>query len=223
MNQIGQNIYENFTDLMPLDLHGWNGNVPIFAELLKKIKPKVIVEVGTWKGLSAINMANNAKRLGLNCKIYCVDTWLGALEFWDWLKDTPERNLMLKNGYPQIYYQFLSNVIHCGHQDIIIPVPLPSSIAVKLLRSMNIRADLIYIDGSHEEEDVYRDICDYQKILSAEGIIFGDDYDWHQVKNAIIKYQSDTKSEISVIGGHWLIKKLGYDTSTALVPQISQI
>ena len=176
MNTIGQNIYEGLV-LLPEDLQGWNCNNSIFPKLLVDTKPKTIIEIGTWKGGSAIHMGNVLKLAGSQAKIYCIDTWLGAAEFWTGeLARTPERNLLLKNGYPQIYYQFLSNVVHNGLQDYIIPIPVPSSIGVKILKAQGVKADLIYIDGSHEYDDVYADLNTYSELLNPGGVMFGDDY-----------------------------------------------
>lgn len=180
-----KNIYEN-VDLMPADLRGWNSNNNIFETLILKVKPKTIIEVGSWKGASAINMAQICKEHDLSPQIFCVDTWLGALEFWTNLADTEERNLYFKNGYPQVYYQFLSNVIYTDTQDIITPLPLPSNIAHKVLNFHNIKADLIYIDASHEYEDVLLDIRNYSQLLNANSIIFGDDFNsWPGVERAV--------------------------------------
>lgn len=184
MNLLNNNIYDGFTPL-PSDLQGWNFKHYIFSELIRKTEPATIIEVGTWKGASCLKMAAICRDLNLTTKIYCVDTWLGSLEFWTDLKDTPERDLMLKNGYPQVYYQFLSNVVNAGLQEYIIPVPLPSVTAAQVLAHYNITADLIYIDGSHEYEDVKADLKNYLPLLSAEGIMFGDDYNWPFVKKAV--------------------------------------
>ena len=175
MNIIDANIYNNL-DLLPFDLQGWNGNSNIFSELINKTKPNLIIEVGTWKGQSAINMANCLKSNNISGRIICVDTWLGALEFWDRLKHTPERNLKLKNGYPQIYYQFLSNVVHLNLQNYIQPFPTTSSIAAQYFKNNNITANLIYLDGSHEYEDIKSDIKNYLAVLKTGGTLFGDDY-----------------------------------------------
>lgn len=153
-----------------LDIIGWNSNDPIFRDLITKIKPKTIIEVGSWHGASAINMALICKELGLDTTIYCVDTWLGAVEFYT--HPTPERDLMLKDGYPQVYYKFLDNIRKAGVESMIKPITLPSNLAHKILPN----ADLIYIDGSHEYEDVKNDIIHYRQKLNNGGIIFGDDY-----------------------------------------------
>ena len=69
MNEIGINVYDEFIPTHSLDLHGWMANIEIFENLITKQKPSVIIEVGTWKGRSAITMANVVKKLNLNCKI----------------------------------------------------------------------------------------------------------------------------------------------------------
>jgi len=179
-------IYKNI-NLLPLDLRGWNSNDNVFESLILQTKPAVIVEVGTWKGASAINMARICKKHNIQCQIFCIDTWLGAVEFWTNLANTEERNLLLKNGYPQIYFQFLSNVVHTETDEYITPLPLPSNIAHKVLSYHGIKADLMYIDASHEYEDVLSDIHNYKKLLNKNGVMFGDDYTdtWPGVKKAV--------------------------------------
>jgi cephalosporin hydroxylase len=205
MNNIGENIYDNF-ELLPFDSQGWNSDHNIFREIILNMKtpPKVIIEVGTWKGGSALSMGIVLKELGLDAKIYCVDTWLGAQEFWTTHKETPERNLMLKNGYPQIYYQFLSNVVHRNMQDIIIPVPSTSATAAKIFKHMGIKADLVYIDGSHEYEDVVNDIKYYSELLNPGGVMFGDDFGaWADVSRAV----EDTIKTFRVVDDNFWIKE----------------
>lgn len=151
---------------------GWNGKHEIFKDLITKLKPKVIVEVGSWKGQSTITMAQACKELGLDTKIYCIDTWLGALEFYT--TPTPERDLEIKDGYPQVYYTFKKNIKEHNVDDIIETITLPSNLGLKYLKEKGIQADLIYIDASHEYEDVKNDIVLARQLNPK--IIFGDDY-----------------------------------------------
>lgn len=208
MNIINKEIYNNL-DLLPEDLTGWNGDKKIFGELVAEIKPKTIIEVGTWKGLSAINMGKHVKKNNLETTIYCVDTWLGAIEFWDKFNNTEERNLLLKNGYPQIYYQFLSNVVHNGLEDTILPFPNTSENGFRYFKSKKINADMIYIDASHEYDDVYKDVGNYINILNQGGVIFGDDYKhWVGVRNAINDFTKQNNLHLEIIENNfWIIKK----------------
>jgi len=196
MNLINTNIYDNIPPSNVEEVQGWNSYNAIFQELITEKRPDTIIEVGTWLGASAINMAKIIKQLGLNTKIYCVDTWLGAEEFWTWASETLELGLNLKNGYPQVYFDFLSNVVQHQVQDIIIPVPNTSHIGAKILKHYNIQADLIYIDGSHDYADVKQDIIDYKELLNPNSIMFGDDIGWDSVRQAVnemLKNQYDIK------------------------------
>lgn len=209
MNKIDKSIYDNL-ELLPIDVSGWNGNSPAFKKLIEQVKPSVIIEVGTWKGQSTINMGKIIKELNLDSKIYCVDTWLGAIEFWTNLSETGERNIKQKNGYPQIYYQFLSNVVHSNLQDIILPIPNTSENGFRYLEYNKITSSLIYIDASHEEDDVYRDLVNYYKILNDGGIMFGDDYqrDWPGVINSVNKFTEENEIKLEILENNfWVIKK----------------
>jgi predicted O-methyltransferase YrrM len=198
MNHIDPSIYKNFTPLPP-DLGGWHGDAPIFAKLIDLTRPSRIIEVGTWKGQSAITMGRRVKEIGLACTITCVDTWLGGLEFWLDLANNPAFDLRQKHGYPQVYYQFLSNVIHFGLEDIILPFPVASSVAAKYFATKGIQAELIYIDGSHDEADVLADLRSYYGLVKPGGVLFGDDFDWPGVQRAVSTFREEIKARLYVI------------------------
>ncbi len=192
----------------PLDLHGWGSDSPAFRQLLSEQKPRLVVEVGTWKGGSAVQMADIIAELGLATEILCIDTWLGALEFWTDHHD-PERyrSLALRHGYPTVYYQFLANVVHRGHQARIIPFPQTSQTGALWLRWFDLRAEMIYIDGSHEEEDVYADLIAYWEVLAPGGTIFGDDFVWDSVRLAVERFAKEQRLKIAFIADKWVFRK----------------
>lgn len=185
----------------PVDLQGWGSDSPVFKELIEELRPRLIIEVGTWKGASALHMAGICDALDLDTRIVCVDTWLGAYEF---IGADGERDLLPKYGYPSVYYQFLANVVKVGQQRRIIPFPQTSLIASRYLWHHQIRADLIYIDGSHDERDVYADICAYWPLLRPRGVLFGDDYDsFEDVRKAV----NASGHPFDVAGGrYWVMR-----------------
>lgn len=207
-NYISNQVYENL-NLLPPDYQGWNGTDPVFEKLITSIKPAVVVEVGTWKGQSVLHMADICKKLGINTKFYCVDTWLGATEFWTSMMESAERDLKLINGYPSVYYQFLSNVVHRGHEDAILPVPNTSANGYRILKYLGIQPDLVYVDGSHEEEDVTSDLNMYWDLLKEGGIMFGDDYRyWHGVRQAVNNFSNSKGISFRVEDGNaWVMEK----------------
>ena len=194
------------------DDSGWGSDSAVFETLICQTRDlRLIVEVGTWKGGSALHMARILEAQGIDAKVLCIDTWLGALEFWDDHNDESRYgSLGLKNGYPTVYYQFLANVCHQGHQQRIIPFPQTSSNAAKWLRIHDVRADLIYVDGSHEEDDVYQDIVDYAEVLERGGILFGDDYAWDGVRLAVNRFAKETGRRVELMQDKWILHFQGH-------------
>lgn len=186
------------------DLQGWHSTDPIFARLIEEVKPKRIIEVGSWKGASAIHMAGLTKPLG-TC-IYCVDTWLGGVDHM--LSYSPIDHIPKKEGYPQLYYQFLHNVRESGHADRIFPIPNSSPNGARYLKAKGIKADLIYIDGSHEAMDVMADIVLYRECLEEGGIMFGDDFAFPGVAQAVTQWltQNPHRNGFVEDSGFWIIK-----------------
>ncbi len=195
---------------IPRDDQGWGSQSPAFGTLVERVRPRLIIEVGTWKGGSALEMAAHLDRLDMpETTLLCIDTWLGALEMWGDQTDADRYgSLALKHGYPQLYYQFLANVCHQGMQRRIIPFPLPSVTAAQWLSLRGVRAELIYLDGSHEEEDVYADLTDYWDLLASGGVIFGDDYSWTGVKMAVDRFAAERRLRLDQLADKWLLAKV---------------
>lgn len=158
---------------------------PIFKEIVKQVRPETIIEVGSYIGYSAVKMADYCKEEGLtDTSIICVDPWLDVSNPIDF------NNRI--NGYPALYYKFLYNVKHHGHSDMVIPFPMPALTAYRYLAAANVKADLIYIDGSHEYDDVYLDVSRYITLLNQGGIIFGDDWTWEGVEKGVLDVCRDS-------------------------------
>jgi len=146
--------------LLKEDLHGWNGDSPIFKEIIDKVNPNIIVEIGSWKGLSTINMAKNSK-----AKIYCIDTWEGSLEF-KLNEELYGDTWNTKN----VFDKFMSNCYHSGVIEQIIPIK-------SLSKDAEVPdAEMIYIDGDHTYKGVKEDLNKYWCYLKKDGVMFGDDY-----------------------------------------------
>ncbi|WP_017593083.1 DegT/DnrJ/EryC1/StrS family aminotransferase [Nocardiopsis potens] len=156
------------------DPSGWDYDHPVFREEITRLRPSLIVEVGTWKGASALHMAGVVRDLGLDCEIVCVDTFLGSREHWL----TPEwkAEMHLSFGRPGLYPQFLANVVHDGLTGVITPFPATSATAAAVLGHHGVRCDLVYIDAGHDLPDVARDLDLYWPLLRPGGTMIGDDF-----------------------------------------------
>ncbi len=196
----------------PRDLQGWGSDSPIFERLIQEIRPELIVEVGSWKGASAVGMAKCMAKHGVEGHVLCVDTWLGSLE--QWLEPTERQhgyfNRYMVHGAPLgLYAQFLANVVHEKLQEVVLPFPTTSTIAAKWLAAKGVKVDLVYLDGSHEYEDVLSDLRLYWPLLSEKGVLFGDDYESKDVKRAVGEFslQGEAMMGVEVEGNKWALRR----------------
>lgn len=172
-------VYEtdepDFLQRFPDDTFGWDGDNPFIKQIVHRVAPRLIVEVGTWKGQSAFTMIDQCLEDGYDTQLICVDTWLGATEHWfdhRW-------QLNLQNGSPQLYETFLANVIRRNHERRITPFRATASIAAEVFARLGLRPDLVYLDASHLERDVYTDLTCYHPLVRGHGVLFGHDYGAH--------------------------------------------
>jgi len=202
-------LEDPFTGFQPKEdtkLWGWNGDRAIFPQLVSDLKPKQVIEVGSWMGLSSVNLASSLKRFGLTeSSLICIDTWLGSQEHWQ--DPTLRPHLELENGFPTFYKRFMSNVVKTECSDVVLPLPMPSLIGASYLKANGVKADLIYIDGSHDEKDVYADLTAYWELLNPGGAIFGDDWPWDSVSNAVKAFCAGTGAPYHVHEINWIIRK----------------
>jgi len=206
-------VYQGFTPLLDAKAGGWSPGQEFYEQRVREISPTLIIEVGVWRGLSLGYLASAMKQLTGGGTIFAVDTWLGAPEFWNRRftngKFDPTRDMRLKNGYPQVYFDFLSNVVNNGIQDVVIPLPVPSLIAAQLFREMNVSADIIHIDAAHEYESVTQDIELWFPLLDDCGMLLGDDWSpsWMGVIEAVCEFACKHNVNVHTMSNKWWILK----------------
>ena len=182
------------------DYQSWpSSKGTIFQELMEETNPETIFEIGSWKGGSAIQMARIAKERGLGTKVVCIDTWLGSSEHFvsgqrDYLFPTDP------HGHPLLYWQFLLNVVDSGMQEYIVPMLATSMAAAIRLGKEEKKAELIYVDGSHDYESVYLDLQAYVLLLKdSKSVIFGDDFHLDAVRAAVIRFAFEFQFKVEYV------------------------
>lgn len=166
--------YNEVAEVLPYDGGGWYNNRSQMKRLFQEHEINTVIEVGSWLGKSTRHIARSIPKNG---KVYAVDHWLGSLEH------QGGENLR------KLYQQFLSNIIHKKLTHKIIPIRMASVDAEKALS--DIFPDLIYIDASHEMEDVYRDLAIWYPHVKGHGILCGDDWPWPGVQKAVKKFAEE--------------------------------
>ena len=170
-------------NLLPKHIFGWSSDSPVFNDVLLSYKPKFIIEVGTYLGKSAINMARILLKQGIeNFEIVCVDTWLGSVEHWS---EDDSMRASLRNGRPTLYEQFMSNIVHENLTEYITPFPIDSINAAEYFVRHSIQPDLVYVDAGHDYMSVKADLIAYANVVKKGGYILGDDWQHGPIKDAV--------------------------------------
>jgi len=190
------------------DLQGWFGHIHVTDAVMDEFKPRLMIEVGTWKGQSAIHFAKRMQGYHEDCALICIDTWLGSRELWQ----KEHSNLNCRNGLPDVYRQFMVNVVHEGLADSIVPLPLSSGEAAALLPKLDIDADAVYVDAGHGYPSVSADLSGFLPIVRPGGFLFGDDYrpTFPGVVQAVDEFIDSHESEIKwskIEGDKFIIAK----------------
>ena len=147
------------------------------------------VEVGSFLGKSAVFMAVEIINSGKNIRFDCVDHWKGSEEHHDNKKIDTEN----------LYEDFIKNIEPV--KSIITPVRIDSIDASKLYHPNSL--DFIFIDASHDEPSVRKDLAYWYLRLKEDGMIAGDDIDNKEVANAVRWFFDIEK--VKIVGRQWLL------------------
>jgi len=144
---------------MKIDLYGWmpQENRQVLKKLIKQNDIKTVIEIGCFLGKSTHFFAKRG------CHVLSIDTFEGA-------KDLNRCKEVIPR-LPNLFEQFKFNMQALGLTDRVSWFKGTSADAHKIFKHS---ADLVYIDGSHEYEDVINDINLWMP--RATKIICGDDY-----------------------------------------------
>jgi predicted O-methyltransferase YrrM len=144
----------------------------IWDELIPKINPSKILEIGSFEGASACYLiAKCASKTPI--EIHCIDTWEGGIE-----------NKRAGVNMGDIERRFLDNTkIACDrvpHRvELITHKGLSNICLAKIINQSFLNYfDLIYIDGSHLAPDVLSDATLSFPLLKVGGTMIFDDYLW---------------------------------------------
>lgn len=143
-----------FKSVARLSSSAWTGHVPFVMFLVGLLKPKIIVELGTYYGTSYCAMCQAVQELQLDTRAYAVDTWKGDPQsgFYG-----PEVLADLKAYHDPLYGGF-SRLIQAtfdeaaGHFD-------------------DETIDLLHIDGFHTYAEVKHDFETWLPKMSSRGVI----------------------------------------------------
>ena len=152
-------------------------NFDIFNFFLPKEKNSKFdyLEVGCFEGLSSFFVLSEYKAVNA----ILLDIW-----------DMPNPNSKtLSHNFNSIEKAFDNNLSGFNFTKI----KDDSVVAMRKLFKQNKSFDFIYIDGSHNGEDILSDAIEAFKILKKEGLIFFDDFLQHDKNRALQSYEGIEK------------------------------
>jgi len=160
--QCGKNLLKSNAKSMELNLHGWfpPENEETLAKLIKDHDIKTVIEIGCFLGKSTKFFVEQG------CSVISIDTFKGASDL--------NGNGYIKTLLPTLEEQFRFNLKALGIEDKVKVMPMSSEDAFRII---NERADMVFIDGSHEYQDVHFDIKNWK--IMAKKVLCGDDYTPH--------------------------------------------
>ena len=135
-------------------------NLEIFSFFLPEDKNVKFdyLEIGCFEGLSSFYVLSEYN----NVRAYLIDLW-----------DLPNPNSqVISNNFNLVEKNFDDNLNEFDYKKI----KEDSVIGMRKLLKENKFFDFIYIDGSHNGEDVLSDAIEAFKILRVDGILFFDDF-----------------------------------------------
>jgi predicted O-methyltransferase YrrM len=142
---------------------GWPHHIEKILELLEVHRPAVTVELGTWRGASAIALARLVRTWG--GVVYCVDTWTGAVK---------GGKAGTVPGMPKMLLECATNLVAAGVGASVRFIPSRTDAAAE---AWSLPIDFLYVDADHTEASVRDDLARWWPHLRVGGLIAGDDYD----------------------------------------------
>ncbi|XP_074288991.1 uncharacterized protein LOC141614134 [Silene latifolia] len=210
----GVSPYENFPPpgiaplLQPTRVEGWGSTDVVFSNLVRKVRPRTIIEIGSFLGASATYMGNLTRELGLDTQILCLDDFRGWAGFRGMFKGFP-----MQNANVMLLAQFMKNVVTLNLADTIIPLPFSSASSLDKLCELGVFGDLIEVDAAHDFHSAWDDINRAYRVLRPGGILFGHDYfnqqDDYGVRRAVDLFAKMHGFTIRTTKEHWILDIYG--------------
>lgn len=172
------------------EIPGWFDFQDIYSRVIDESREGIFVEVGSWLGRSSAYFADQVfEKIPWGIALHCVDTWEGSAEH------------KLYVAQHDVYAEFCENVDGWIRGGYIVPVRKPSVEAAKDYEDESLVG--VFIDASHEYEDVLADIRAWWPKVKQGGYFGGHDINWPGVARAV----QESFPGVQPLGSSWLVRK----------------
>jgi len=163
-----------------------------------------IVEIGSYRGKSALCLASGARSVGSGAKLMAVDLWtLGA-------GTTPERY-----SSEETWDVFQKRVLSWGFNGVILPEMGASVEVAQWCAECQDKLDVLFLDGDHTYADVSADFRAWSPFVAPGGYVAFHDYGtkWPTGVDRVVAEEvvakPDIWGEFSVEGRIFTARRLG--------------
>ena len=162
-------------------LQGWSEFTAYYKEQVRLHKTGIFVEVGVWRGRSAIAMAE----------------FMGS----------EEHQAELSLSGEDLYTSLLEHIKAADVKDYIEVMRASSAMASRVFPSLS--CDFVYLDASHDHDNVYQDLTLWWPKVKNGGTLAGHDWssNWPGVVSAVNQFSLEIRRPIIEHGSTWVIKK----------------
>jgi predicted O-methyltransferase YrrM len=148
----------------------WNNEFIQNTKFIKRNSLEIVLEIGCFEGLTSNYIADNL--LSKRGRLYCAD----PLEDRYLVENLDEHATFLNNSIDYMNGQYDRFIENTSQQTKIRLIRSKSDEAWAQLTGWQF--DLIYIDGDHRPEQVYKDAVNALNHVKHHGFILFDDYLW---------------------------------------------
>jgi len=157
---------------------GWIEHIPFAFWLVENALPEILVELGTYTGLSYFTFCQSIKHLKIQSKCFAVDTWLGDEQTGFYKPEVYDEVFK----YNQDNYGGFSSLIRSTFGD-----------AKDGFEEKSI--DLLHIDGLHTYEAVANDFESWLPKLSPSSLVLLHDINVHEKDFGVFRFWEELKKK----------------------------
>jgi predicted O-methyltransferase YrrM len=132
----------------------WIGHIPFAFELIARLRPRILVELGTYSGSSFAAFCQAVEACGLDTRCYGVDLWEGDVHM---------------GKFDESLYREISEYLETNYRSIATLMRKDFNEASALFADKSV--DLLHIDGTHTYEAVSNDFHTWLPKMSQEGVV----------------------------------------------------
>lgn len=200
-------VHPNFNLITKKDFYGFgvhsqteSNTIGYLLKEIKNIHNGKIVEIGVFGGWVSLHLAEAA--LKNNSELYSIDVW-EKLEIGNG-EPFPEHQLLAARYYMEqmrLNYENILDELKYSNTTVICESSL---IAVNQFKDKSI--DLIFIDGDHEKNHLYKELVLWYPKLKEGGALYGDDYNWDGLSESIHRFAQENDLDCYTDGRIWNLK-----------------